>query len=578
MISRIAYVLFFSIFSPYCMCQTFEWAFRAGGGRMDMGEKIAADKEGNIYAIGSYIRYGDFGSYSLSSYSSTIYLAKFNSYGELLWLNQAGKTQGGSDSKNIAIDNEGNIFVAGCFSGTVTFEGQDNTDVVLSSPGIFSIFLIKYDTNGKILWSQRSYGGPYHDCPYGIGIDSQGNCYITGIYYEETTFGTTTLTTFNDPTTTRPGAAGYFLAKYDKNGNFLWVRNGAGDNTEDAHVLGLVINIDNIDNVFVGGGFEGNINFSGHYLESDKEWMGSRYRYYGNIFFAKYDQNGNLLWIKKEGKNTPGYIISMVMDNHNNFYIVGRGDYLNEIGNNHFPHKTYYIVKYDENATHVWAKQISKGDGGIGEIKLDEEGNIYGVGGFNTLFNKFEIGTETKALTMESNKQTSIVIAKFDKEGNLIWAIQPDGEKMGGTDQALGLCLNNNKDIFITGSFTLNTRFGNTTITAAEGNYAAEDIFIAKIKDDGPTDVSKEIKEKNFNIYPNPSHSSFTLHYNSANSGVINYRISTITGAVVYEAKELKEPGIFNKQINLDNNPPGIYFVELTAEGERLVKKLILVK
>ena len=105
----------------------------------------------------------------------------------------------------MAIDAVGNVYVTGSYvSGT----GSD-------------YLTVKYDTNGKQLWSAR-YDGPSHfDIPRVIKLDQAGNVYVTG---------------------SSAGTKGfdYLTVKYDPNGNELWTAryDGPDHDTDQGQCVG----------------------------------------------------------------------------------------------------------------------------------------------------------------------------------------------------------------------------------------------------------------------------------------------------------------------------------------------------
>src|ERR1043165_2012594 len=82
----------------------------------------------------------------------------------------SGQAAGLSDGTASCVDPSGNIYIAGVYAdtlvvGTYTF----------FTAGVAS-YLIKYDTNGNVLWARSSVGDS--EAPYGIASDALGNIYI----------------------------------------------------------------------------------------------------------------------------------------------------------------------------------------------------------------------------------------------------------------------------------------------------------------------------------------------------------------------------------------------------------------
>ena len=91
------------------------------------------------------------------------------------------------------MDNIGNVQTTGYLGRTVTFRST-----TLVSQGGSDVFVAKLNTNGDRLWSKIG-GGTFEDSGWGIAVDTKGNVYITGTFYESATFGTTsTVGLMND--------------------------------------------------------------------------------------------------------------------------------------------------------------------------------------------------------------------------------------------------------------------------------------------------------------------------------------------------------------------------------------------
>jgi hypothetical protein len=110
-------------------------------------------------------------------------------------------------------------------------------------------------------------------------VDSDSNIYLTGGFNETASFDSTHEVISH-------GFTDAFLAKYDGNGQLLWVR-GAGSDSEDG--ANDVIT-DSQGNIYMCGYFGGIAYFD------DLQVIG------GGQFVAKYDSNGRILWVKQIGE------------------------------------------------------------------------------------------------------------------------------------------------------------------------------------------------------------------------------------------------------------------------------------
>ena len=101
----------------------------------------------------------------------------------------------------VARDANGNVAIAGAFSGTVDFGGGPLT----SASGHPSVFVAKYSSSGTPVWS-RAVSGSGGSVPAAIAVDGNGDVLVTGSVGGTVDLGGGALTSF--------GAADIFLAKY----------------------------------------------------------------------------------------------------------------------------------------------------------------------------------------------------------------------------------------------------------------------------------------------------------------------------------------------------------------------------
>ncbi len=346
----------------------FLWAKKAGGTSSDSGYGISIDNSGNSYVIGCFEGTANFGSTTLtSSGSRDIFIAKLDTYGNFLLAKKAGGTSS-DDGYGIAVDSSGNSYVTGSFLGTANFGG---ISLVNSSTSDTDFFIAKLDSSGNFLWAKKaliSYGTS-NDIGRGIATDSNGNCYVTGVFEDSAYFDSIYL--FSS------GNKDVFITKLDSSGNFLWAKKAGGTSNDE----GYSISTDNSGNVCITGYFRGTASFGSNSLVS------SGTSYY-DIFISKLDTSGNFLWVKKAGGTNNDYGSGIVTDNSGNSYITGRF-----VGNASFGSTTLtssgfediFIAKLDSSGNYLWAKKAG-GTGGNDsgyDLATDSIGNCYVTGYFS---------------------------------------------------------------------------------------------------------------------------------------------------------------------------------------------------
>ncbi|MFH1514519.1 MAG: SBBP repeat-containing protein [bacterium] len=162
----------------------FVWARTWGGLSYELGLSVATDGSGNIYVTGYYEETVDFdpGSgeeWHTSNGARDIYLSKFNSSGNFIWVRTWGGTE--TDMGNdVVTDNLGNIYVTGRFRDVVDFDPGPGEDEHISN-GSLDNFLSRFNSNGGFIWA-RTWGGIQYDKSFGVATDDTGNIFVTGVF------------------------------------------------------------------------------------------------------------------------------------------------------------------------------------------------------------------------------------------------------------------------------------------------------------------------------------------------------------------------------------------------------------
>ncbi len=228
------------------------WSKRFGGTGDDAGHSVSVDSSGNVYITGNFsgstINFG--GDNLTNNEHSDIFLAKFDSNGNHLWSKRFGGTYD-DFCFSVSVDSSGNVYITGYFSSSTINFGGDN----LTTNGGYDIFLAKFDSNGKHLWSKR-FGGTNNDFGNSVSADSSGNVYITG-YFKSSTIN------FGGDNLTNNEHSDIFLAKFGSNGKHLWSKRFGGTGFDESYS----VSADSSGNVYITGYFRSStINFGGENL------------------------------------------------------------------------------------------------------------------------------------------------------------------------------------------------------------------------------------------------------------------------------------------------------------------------
>jgi hypothetical protein len=383
------------------------WAKREGGTHGDAANAIKYDGFGNIYVVGSYAESTDFDGTILTNPTPgrmDVYVAKFNcSTGDLMWVE---KGAGGNSfyyefnsraAVDVAVDDAGNAYVTGYFTGDITF-----APLPTLSTGWWDIFVVKYNAVGVPQWTAQAgspEAGYSSESGNGIAVDHSGNVYVTG-----TLNGTSASPTmFGSIPVVSNGGGGfyesdYFLAKYNPAmSDWEWVKNGGGNGND----FGNKVSLDSHGNAYVCGYFEGPSTFGSTTISS----IG------GNDYFvAKYLPDGNLTWIHPvEGV---GYFRgnSAKVDANGNLYFAGTFDGTITVGTQTFTSGGFdnsYLTSWNTNGDLQWVKHIPADYySRVHSIDVDGNGNVDYLSVF--------AGSQTFDCTvLSSSSFTSLAIAKL---------------------------------------------------------------------------------------------------------------------------------------------------------------------
>ncbi|HFA50714.1 MAG TPA: T9SS type A sorting domain-containing protein [Bacteroidetes bacterium] len=88
--------------------------------------------------------------------------------------------------------------------------------------------------------------------------------------------------------------------------------------------------------------------------------------------------------------------------------------------------------------------------------------------------------------------------------------------------------------------------------------------------DDGP------LKGAGFEIYPNPGKGKFSLQFDALKNGGLGVHVFDANGRLVFDAERQVVAGMNNIDLEIENLPAGIYFVQLRTETGSLAKKIVL--
>jgi len=213
-----------------------------------------------------------------------------------------------------------------------------------------------------------------------------------------------------------------------------------------------------------------------------------------DIFVAKYDGDGMLLWATKAGGVGADEGLDIATTQGGDSYVTGffRGTATfgegepNETTLTSTGERNIFVAKYDRDGALVWATRA--GGAGIlyqgSGIATTELGDSYVTGIFTetATFGEGEPNETTLTSVSDFVSLGDIFVAKYDRDGALLWATQAGGAL---TDASRGIATTASGESYVTGRFRGIATFGEgepneTTLTSP--GPTDTDIFVAKYR------------------------------------------------------------------------------------------------
>lgn len=431
-----------------------------------------------------------------------------------------------------ATDAQGNVYSTGAFKYTVDFDpGPGFTGP--SSAGLNDLYIQKLSPTGTLIWVVN-IGGSGEEIGRAISIDAAGNILVTGNF-------TTGTVDFNPGPAvnnlTCAGNSDVFILKLSPAGNFIWAKSIGGSYDD----MGYSICSDANSNVFIGGDFNGTVDFdpsagvfnmssvstnldafvlkldaSGNYAFAkqfggvyNSTTYGVRCNQNGDVgvvgtfswnidldpgpgvdsvyagilsgFFSQLDNNGNYLH-GHSNNGAPYYALQFDVNNH----MVVTGYSVSYVDLDPGPATVYttpnanndaFVARFRPNGNFVWGKSIAA-SGWENGFAID----VDGVGNVISVGNfsgtgDFDPGPGTQTVT--SNGNYDIYIHKFDTAGNFLWNKQIGG---AGDDQPKGISIDPFGNIGVSGYYNGTVDFDPGAGTANSISGGGSDIYTVKFQ------------------------------------------------------------------------------------------------
>lgn len=537
----------------------------------------ATDAASNYYVVANYydtldIDLGPGEVWVYPSNYSSMFIAKYNANGELIWGNPIGKVDASVIGSSMTVDALGNVYVAGA-TGTepgvfVDFDPNAGSALLtLGSSQYRFMWVLKWDTDGNFAWVKEirteTSAAQTGVMPQAITVDGDGNVFVTGAWDSDLNFGPPSNAVLNS------GAykVSVFLAKYNSSGTFQWAKQFNQSYQYPWPLSGFFDNISvNSTGIYLAGRFGGNIDLNpGAGFDTLAAPSQS-----GMAVAIKLNLSGDYVWANKflptDGSSSSSMYTSTI-DASGNLYFGGsftgtvdfdptnNSNEISSVGNN----ADMFMGKLNANGSLGWLKTITAENSQFfSAMDLDELGNVFFVGTFEDTVD-FDPGAGEDIISAEALYDNFLL--KLDNNGEYEYVRTWGGD---GSDVPSTILFDAEGDILISGYHTST----DMEYDPFRGGFTATWIYLMKLAIPHMS-VNETVIENDFSVFPVPANQFVTVSGVEPGSLV---RVIDINGKEVFNQKVNAE----TIQIPTDALANGLYTVKIESTQFRGQKKIII--
>ena len=522
---------------------SWDWSTAMGGkGNYDSNVDLARDIQGNIYIVGDFSGTKNFGAYTLIATGfSEVFVAKFDPTGNCSWAVKAGANFSSAYAGGITISGS-QLYVTGKFTNNINCGG-----VIQSTTGLFDAFIMKLDpASGACTWLNKA-GGTYDDQCNAVTPENGGGILVCGTFADVATFGSQSLSSGSI------NNFDMFLAKYNPDGTCSWAKKAGGPTDDKANSVKQLPG----GAIFMTGYFQGTASFGTINVTSVFNY---------DFFLAKYDLNGNIVWVQPGGGNGNDFGSSIGTDANSNVLVTGFiGDtatfgtatvFDNEYG-------SIIVAKYNNAGALQWIKTAGSfvDDTGF-DIATDAGGSSYVTG-----YVSGNANFGGNSLTGVQSHDAFIV--KYDPSGVVKWVA-----KIGSTGFDRGKSVVNDASgyCYVAGDFTGTVTIGATQLTANPGEWS---VYLARVGG-GTVGLKDDTKESMFSMFPNPAKEQLSLNLSKIKDAVFTIDVLSIEGKMISSVQVTELQAQSDYRMDVSTLPNGNYLIKVNTSRGDFTRTLLI--
>jgi hypothetical protein len=356
------------------------------------------------------------------------------------------------DSGNaIATDSAGNTYIGGTFRGKIDVNKSNRGKHFLKTDHDHDAFLVKYDPNGKLIWS-FDFGADGDETIDHLVIGPTGDVYASGQFEATVDFdpkaGVHNLTSH--------GKLDAFILHLTQDGNYVWAGHIGGE--KDDAITALAV------------GPTGDIYYSGYArlrgdVDPTRAVRNIVDRGVDDTIISRIDgDNGKIKWLRIFGEDaTRETIFGLTVDAGENVFAAGVFNETVQFVRNDrsFDRKAVggydiYFARLNSTGQFQYIRTIGGNkDESVVDMAQDPSGNLYITGNFQKTVDFAPGPTQT---LLAAPGDSSAYIAKYDADANLQWG-RVIGEAIVGSHSERGtiiaraIALSPGGDVYTVGDF-----------------------------------------------------------------------------------------------------------------------------
>lgn len=183
-----------------------KWVQRASSSSWIDAAHVVVDAAGSVIAVGWFQQDANFGQPIPIASPFGAYVVKYDTQGNLAWVQTIGDGNGGPSLNAVAIDSKANLVATGPAHGSWTFAG---------TPISSSICALKMDSSGTPVWGYGWGAAAQGSTANAVAIDASDDIVLAGQFVGTLDFGLGAL---------NAGGTDVFLARLDPTGKAQWAR------------------------------------------------------------------------------------------------------------------------------------------------------------------------------------------------------------------------------------------------------------------------------------------------------------------------------------------------------------------